>query len=102
MIGTGLSWAPIQKGRVAGHPPSQGKGPGNEVAYLNPLTFLFLRAFLQWQVVTGMEAEQMIESLANWFLRAPNAVCISHLLLIDRRTLWICDVINLHFWLHLT
>ena len=54
----------------------------------NPLTFLFLRAFLQWQVVIGMEAEQIIESLANyiWFLRAPNAVCISHLLLIDRRT----------------
>ena len=49
---------------------------------LNSLTFLFLRAFLQWQVVTGMEAEQIIESLA----RAPNAVCSSHLLLIDRRT----------------
>ena len=44
------------------------------------------RAFLQWQVVSGMEAEQIIESLANyiWFLRAPNAVCISHQLLIDR------------------
>ena len=49
---------------------------------LNSLTSLFLRAFLQWQVVTGMEAEQIIESLA----RAPNAVCSSHLLLIDRRT----------------
>ena len=38
--------------------------------------------------VTGMEAEQIIESLANyaWFLRAPNSVCISHLLLIDRST----------------
>ena len=49
---------------------------------------LLLSAFLQWQVVTGMEAEQIIESLANyiWFLRASNAVCISHLLLIDRRT----------------
>ena len=35
-----------------------------------------------------MEAEQIIESLANyiWFLRAPNAVCILHLLLTDRRT----------------
>ena len=45
----------------------------------NPLTFLFLRAFLQWQVVIGMEAEQIIESLANyiWFLRVANAVCIS-------------------------
>ena len=55
---------------------------------INPFTFLLLRTFLEWQVVTGMEAEQMIESLANyiWFLRAPNAVCISHLLLIDRRT----------------
>ena len=68
---------------------------------------IFLRAFLQWQVVTGMAAEQMIESLANyiWFLRVPNAVYISHLLLIDRRTpvdLWchkfdsLPDVINLH------
>ena len=55
----------------------------------NPLTFLFLRAFLQCQVVTGMEAEKIIESLANytWFLRVPNVVCISHLLLIDRRAL---------------
>ena len=54
----------------------------------NPLIFLFLRAFLQCQVVTGMEAEQIIESLANytWFLRVLNAVCISHLLLIDGRT----------------
>ena len=54
----------------------------------NPLTFFFLKAFQQWQVVTGMEAEQIIESLANyiWFLRAPNAVCISRLFLIDRRT----------------
>ena len=36
-----------------------------------------------------MEADQILESLANyiWFLRASNAVCISHLLLIDRRTL---------------
>ena len=35
-----------------------------------------------------MEAENIIESLANyiWFLRVPNAVCISHLLWIDRRT----------------
>ena len=35
-----------------------------------------------------MEAEQIIESLANhaWFFRAPNSVCISHLLLIDRST----------------
>ena len=35
-----------------------------------------------------MEAEQIIESLANYisFLRVPNAVCISQLLLIDRRT----------------
>ena len=34
-----------------------------------------------------MEAEQIIESLANyvWFVRVANAVCISHLLLIDRR-----------------
>ena len=55
---------------------------------MNPLTFLFLRTFLQWQVVTGMEADQIIEILANyiWHLRVPNAVCISHLLLIDRRT----------------
>ena len=54
----------------------------------NPLIFLFLRTFLQCQVVTGMEAEQIIESLANytWFLRVLNAVCISHLLLIDGRT----------------
>ena len=46
-----------------------------------------MRAFLQWQVVTGMEAEKIIEILANytWLLRVPNAVCISHLLLIDRR-----------------
>ena len=36
-----------------------------------------------------MEAEKIIESLANytWFLRVPNAVCISQLLLIDRRAL---------------
>ena len=49
---------------------------------------LLLRAFLQRHVVTGMEAEQIIESLANyiWFLRAANAACISHLLLINRRT----------------
>ena len=41
--------------------------------FFNPLAFLFLRAFLLRQVVTGMEAEQIIESLANylWFLRAP-------------------------------
>ena len=47
-----------------------------------------LRAFLQWQLVTSMEADKIIESLANyvWFLRAPNAVCISLLLLINRRT----------------
>ena len=38
--------------------------------HFNPLTFLLLTAFLQWQVVTGMEAEQIIERLANyiWFL----------------------------------
>ena len=58
---------------------------------INSLTFLFVffwGAFLQWQVVTGMEAEQIMESLANYirFLRVPNAVRISHLLLIDRRT----------------
>ena len=55
---------------------------------LKPFFLLFLRDFLQWQVVTGMEAEQITESLANyiWFSRVPNAVCISHLLLIDRRT----------------
>ena len=55
---------------------------------INPLTFLVLSAFLQWQVVTGMEADKIIESLANyvWFLRVPIAVCISHLLLIDRGT----------------
>ena len=37
--------------------------------------------------VTDMEAEKIIESSANyiWFLRVPNAVWISHLLLIDRR-----------------
>ena len=36
-----------------------------------------------------MEAEKIIERLANytWYLRVPNAVCISHLLLIDRRAL---------------
>ena len=60
------------------------------VSIPNPVTFLFffLRAFLQWQVVTGMKAEKIIESLANyiWFLRVPIAVCISHLFLIDRRT----------------
>ena len=60
----------------------------NILLTINPLTFLFLWAFLEWQVVTGMEAEQIIESLANrvWFLRVPNVVCISHMLLIDRRT----------------
>ena len=54
-------------------PPS---GTNHQVLY-NPLTFLFLRAFLLWQVVTGMGAEQIIESLANyiWFIRAPNALC---------------------------
>ena len=64
------------------------KGASNN--RLNPLTLLLLRAFLQWQVVTGMEAEQIMESLANyiWFLRAPNAA---------EEPLWICDVINLHF-----
>ena len=72
--------------------------------HLNPLTFLFFRAFLQWQVVTGMEAENIIESLANyiWFLRVPNAICTSHLFLINRRTpvdLWRHNVL---FWLHLT
>ena len=56
--------------------------------HFHPLTFLFFMAFLQWQVVTGMEAENIIESLVNyiWFLRVPNAVCISHLLLINRGT----------------
>ena len=55
---------------------------------LNSLTFVLLRTFLQWQVVTGMEAEQIIGSLTNCtqLLRAPNAVCISHLLLTDRTT----------------
>ena len=54
---------------------------------LTLLHIFCLRYFLQGQVVTGMEAEQIIESLANylWFLRVPNAVCISHLRLIDRR-----------------
>ena len=54
---------------------------------LNLFLLLFLRDFLQWQVITGMEAEQITESLANyiWFSRVPNAVCISHVLLIDRR-----------------
>ena len=33
---------------------------------INPLTFLFSRAFLQGQVVSGMEVEQIIESLANY------------------------------------
>ena len=35
-----------------------------------------------------MEAEQIIESLANYigFLRVTQVVCISHLLLINRRT----------------
>ena len=48
----------------------------------------FFWAFLEWQVVTGMEAKQITESLANyvWFLRVPNADCISHLLLFDRST----------------
>ena len=51
------------------------------------------------QVVTGMEAEKIIESLATTygFLRVPNAACISHVLLID---LWICDIINVYFWSH--
>ena len=56
---------------------------------INPLTFLFfLRALLQWQVVTGMEEEKIIEGLANYtsFLRLPITICISHLLLIDRNT----------------
>ena len=36
---------------------------------------------------TDMKAEHLIESLANyiWFLRVPNAVCISHRPLIGRR-----------------
>ena len=44
------------------------------------LLFFCLRDFLQWQVVTGMEAEQIIESLANyiWFLRVPN-VSVFHI-----------------------
>ena len=33
---------------------------------INPFTFLLLRTFLQCQVVTGMEAEQIIESLTNY------------------------------------
>ena len=47
-----------------------------------------MTAYLQWQVVIGMEAEQIIESVVNyiWFLRVANAVCIWHLLLIDKRT----------------
>ena len=54
---------------------------------LTLLDIFCLRYFLQGQVVTGMEAEQIIESLANylWFSRVPNAVCISHLHLIDRK-----------------
>ena len=35
----------------------------------NPLTFLFfLMAFLQWQVVTGMEADKITESLENYII----------------------------------
>ena len=51
--------------------------------------FFLLRTFLQWHVVAGMEAEKVLESLANytWLLRVPNTVCISQLLLIDRRAL---------------
>ena len=44
---------------------------------LTLLHFSLLRDFLQWQVVTGMEAEQIIESLENyiWFLGVPNVPC---------------------------
>ena len=37
-----------------------------EETLINPLPLLLLRTFLQWQVVTGMEAEQIIESLTNY------------------------------------
>ena len=49
--------------------------------------YLFVAALQEWQVVSGMEAEEIIESLANyiWFSRVPNVDCISHLLLIARR-----------------
>ena len=40
--------------------------PINSTLCFNPLTFLLLRTFLQCQVVTGMEAEQIIESLTNY------------------------------------
>ena len=65
-----VAWTPVERGF-----PYINRGGARH---------FFSRAFLQWQVVTGMEAEQMIESLAIyiWFLRAPNAVYISHLLLI--------------------
>ena len=67
---------------------------------VNALTFLFLWSFLEWKVVTGMEVEEIIESFANyiWFLRLPNYVYISHLLLMTEEAQWICDVTNVHFF----
>ena len=52
-----------------------------------PFHISFLWDFLEWQGVTGMEAEQIIESLANYvrFLRVPNVICISNLLSRERR-----------------
>ena len=44
--------------------------------HFNLLTFPFLWAFnLEWPVVTCMEAEQIIERLANyiWLLKVPKA-----------------------------
>ena len=72
----------------SGH--TKGLSPGYSLAiHWNTGSLLTLwHFFFMGTVVTGMEEKQIIESLANyiWFLRVANAVCISHLLLIDRRT----------------
>ena len=49
--------------------------------------FFFLWAFLEWQVVTGMEAERITKKLAKLYMVFKiRKCCISHLLLIDKRT----------------
>ena len=51
-------------------------------AWFNALTFLSLWAFLEWQVVTVMKTEQIIESLANyiWLLRVVVVVFLQTIL----------------------
>ena len=48
------------------------------MTHLTLLIFLFLLAFLEWQVVTGMEAEKDIESLANYIWFFKNTKCCLH------------------------